>query len=133
MNTLLADTAAVIEDASRERQAPFQWYDDPIAPDALTDPQGYLPLLSAVACQVCEHVGIPAPLLMMHADADASFDWRLESFRVDPKYGVAAFLLTLRTIVIDLEPDLSIHRHALDDYTATYPASNVAPHGQEIE
>lgn len=133
MNALLADTVALIHDASMERHDPFQWHDRPIDIDALTDSQSYLPLLAAIACQVCEHVGVPAPLLTLQSDADASFDWRLEGFQVNPLYGVAAFLLTLRTVVIDLDADLSIHRHALDDYTNAYPASNLALHAREIE
>ncbi len=127
---ILDQVTAVVADAIKSRPMAFTWMDNPIDHDSFTDLQGFLPLLTAVAANVSNDLGVLPPSLVLSPDDDSSFRFKLESLRVDPRFGLAPFLLVLRDSVLEMAPAIEVYRDAIDDYlfrASIPPAARARP------
>jgi len=113
---ILDQVVAVVAESVQNRLVSFTWMGSPIDTESFTDPQGFLPLLAAVAANVSGNLGVPPPTLVLLADEDSSFCFKLASLGVDPRFGLGPYLLALRDTVIEMDPAIEAYRDAIDEY-----------------
>lgn len=114
MNAKLIKMAGAIEGALRERTEPFTWGGSAIDQSALTDPLGSMLLPVAAARENYSTLFGTTPPLSVMPHQDASFGYELLDLDFPNEAAFASFLLILRGVVVNAQPELQYQQELLE-------------------